>query len=212
MDLDDIAQRISVVSSDEVVQRLPKLLLDWTQDNRTALYILLALAVGFVVGRYRASRASAYQNRGEALLSHVVQTNFGFPDYHLMNHVTLQLKDGTTQVDHILVSRFGVFVIETKDYKGWIFADAKQANWTQVLFKLKFKLQNPIFQNSRTFGRYKASLTSYRPAPSSRLSFSPAKRSSRQRFLRGCFVSPGSWTTYANRLSRSCPSIECSSA
>ncbi len=119
MDLDDIAQRISVVSSDEVVQRLPKLLLDWTQDNRTALYILLALAVGFVVGRYRASRASAYQNRGEALLSHVVQTNFGFPDYHLMNHVTLQLKDGTTQVDHILVSRFGVFVIETKDYKGW---------------------------------------------------------------------------------------------
>ena len=149
VDLDDIAQRISVVSSDEVVQRLPKLLLDWTQDNRTALYILLALAVGFVVGRYRASRASAYQNRGEALLSHVVQTNFGFPDYHLMNHVTLQLKDGTTQVDHILVSRFGVFVIETKDYKGWIFADAKQANWTQVLFKLKFKLQNPIFQNSR---------------------------------------------------------------
>jgi len=119
VDLDDIAQRISVVSSDEVVQRLPKLLLDWTQDNRTALYILLALAVGFVVGRYRASRASAYQNRSEALLSHVVQTNFGFPDYHLMNHVTLQLKDGTTQVDHILVSRFGVFVIETKDYKGW---------------------------------------------------------------------------------------------
>src|SRR6266542_5098072 len=54
-----------------------------------------------------------------------------------------------TQVDHILVSRFGVFVIETKDYKGWIFADAKQANWTQVLFKLKFKLQNPIFQNFR---------------------------------------------------------------
>jgi hypothetical protein len=97
VDLDDIAQRISVVSSDEVVQRLPKLLLDWTQDNRTALYILLALAVGFVIGRYRASRASrasAYQNRGEALLSHVVQTNFGFPDYHLMNHVTLRLKDG----------------------------------------------------------------------------------------------------------------------
>ena len=51
--------------------------------------------------------------------------------------------------DHILVSRFGVFVIETKDYKGWIFANANQANWTQVLFKLKFKFQNPIFQNSR---------------------------------------------------------------
>jgi hypothetical protein len=66
-----------------------------------------------------------------------------------MNHVTLQMTDGTTQVDHILVSRFGVFVIETKDYKGWIFADPTQAKWTQVLHHLRFKFQNPIFQNIR---------------------------------------------------------------
>ncbi len=112
----------------------------------TLLYVALALAVGFVIGRYR---ASAFQNRGEALLSRVARANFGPPDYHLMNHVTLQLKDGTTQVDHILVSRFGVFVIETKDYKGWIFANPKQSTWTQVLFKRKFKFQNPIFQNIR---------------------------------------------------------------
>ncbi len=140
------------MSYDAVVQRLSELLRDWKQDDRAVLYILLALAIGFVIGRYRASRASRaseFQNLGEALLSHVARTNFGPPDYHLMNHVTLQLNDGTTQVDHILVSRFGVFVIETKHYKGWIFADAKQANWTQVLFKRKFKFQNPIFQNMR---------------------------------------------------------------
>lgn len=123
--------------------------LGWTQDNGTLLYILLALAVGFAIGRYRVSSAFAYQNRGEALLSRVVQQNFGPPDYHLMNHITLQLKDGTTQVDHILVSRFGVFVIETKDYQGWIFADARHRNWTQVLYRSKFKFQNPIFQNNR---------------------------------------------------------------
>ena len=108
--------------------------------------ILLALAVGFVLGRYRAHRA-AHQNHGEALMSRAVQTYFGPPDYHLLNHVTLQLKDGTTQIDHILVSRFGVFVIETKNYKGWIFGDARQAKWTQVLFKYKFRFQNPIVQN-----------------------------------------------------------------
>jgi len=66
-----------------------------------------------------------------------------------MNHVTLQMKDGTTQVDHILVSRFGVFVMETKDYKGWIFANAQRKSWTQVLFRVKFKFQNPIHQNKR---------------------------------------------------------------
>jgi hypothetical protein len=134
---------------DELIQRLPTLLPVWAQDNSTALYILVALVVGFVVGRYRASRASAYQYRGEALLSREVQANFGAPDYHLLNHVTLRLEDGTTQVDHILVSRFGVFVIETKDFNGWIFADPKQVKWTQVLFRLKRRFQNPIFQNSR---------------------------------------------------------------
>jgi hypothetical protein len=155
VDLDDLAQRISEVSNDETVQRLAKLFIDWAQDNSTALYILLALAIGFAIGRYRAHRsyrayrASAFQNHGEVLLSSVALTNFGPPDYHLMNHITLQLKDGTTQVDHILVSRFGVFVIETKDYKGWIFANAKQAKWTQVLFYRKFRFQNPILQNFR---------------------------------------------------------------
>jgi hypothetical protein len=136
-----------------VIQRLSQLLLDLKQEHWTVLYILLALAVGLVIGRYRAYRAYAFQNRGEELLSRVALTNFGPPDYHLMNHVTLQLKDGTTQVDHILVSRFGVFVIETKDYKGWIFGDARQAKWTQVLFKYKFRFQNPIVQN---FGHVRA--------------------------------------------------------
>ena len=73
--------------------------------------------------------------------------NFSAPDYHLMNNVTLRVEDGTTQVDHILVSKFGVFVIETKDYKGWIFANPKHTSWTQVIFRRKFKFQNPIYQN-----------------------------------------------------------------
>ena len=64
------------------------------------------------------------------------------PDYHLLNNVTLRLEDGTTQIDHILVARFGVFVIETKDYRGWIFANAQHATWTQVLFRTKFRFQN----------------------------------------------------------------------
>jgi len=149
VDLDDLAQSISALSDHAVTQRLTQLLLDLKQDDWTVLYILVALAAGFVIGRYRAYAAYAFQNRGEELLSRVALTHFCPPDYHLMNHVTLQQKDGTTQVDHILVSRFGVFVIETKDYKGWIFGDAKQPNWTQVLFKRKFRFQNPILQNFR---------------------------------------------------------------
>ena len=40
-----------------------------------------------------------------------------------------------------------MFVIETKNYKGWIFANPKNEKWTQVLFNAKFKFQNPIHQN-----------------------------------------------------------------
>jgi hypothetical protein len=49
----------------------------------------------------------------------------------------------------ILVSRFGIFVIETKDYKGWIFAGQGDRSWTQVLYRAKFRFQNPLRQNHR---------------------------------------------------------------
>jgi hypothetical protein len=116
-----------------------------------ALYILAALIVGYVLGRVRAPRSSGvstFQNRGEVMVTELLRANFGAPDYHLLNHVTLRLNDGTTQIDHILVSRFGVFVIETKDYSGWIFGDPKQPKWTQVLFWFRFRFQNPILQNN----------------------------------------------------------------
>jgi hypothetical protein len=115
----------------------------------TLFCVLIALSCGYVIGRVRRYPTSSYQNRGEALLSRAIQDNFGYPDFHLLNHVTLRLNDGTTQIDHILVSRYGVFVIETKDYTGWIFANAKQKTWTQVIYKLKLRFQNPLLQNFR---------------------------------------------------------------
>ncbi len=79
--------------------------------------------------------------------------NFKAPSYHLMNSVTLRRNDGTTQVDHILISRYGVYVIETKNYKGWIFANPRHSIWTQVFFQRKSRFQNPIHQN---FGHVRA--------------------------------------------------------
>ncbi|KAB1851160.1 NERD domain-containing protein, partial [Acinetobacter tandoii] len=53
----------------------------------------------------------------------------------------------TTQIDHILLSPFGIFVIETKNYKGWIFGNQHQKTWTQKIYKKSFKFQNPLHQN-----------------------------------------------------------------
>jgi hypothetical protein len=67
--------------------------------------------------------------------------------YHIIKNVTLPTEDGTTQIDHILVSRYGVFVIETKNMKGWIFGSSNQKQWTQKIFKYSSKFQNPMHQN-----------------------------------------------------------------
>ncbi len=67
--------------------------------------------------------------------------------YTIINNVTLPTETGTTQIDHIVVSRYGVFVIETKNMKGWIFGGEHQKDWTQQIFKRTNKFQNPLHQN-----------------------------------------------------------------
>ncbi len=67
--------------------------------------------------------------------------------YSIFHNVTLSTEDGTTQIDHIVVSRYGVFVIETKNMKGWIFGAEHQEQWTQKIFKHTTKFQNPLRQN-----------------------------------------------------------------
>lgn len=109
---------------------------------------LVSLVIGFALayGRTRTSKY-AFQHRGEAHVSRALLEKFRPPNYHLLNHVTLPTYDGTTQVDHVLISRFGVFVIETKDFSGWIFANQNDSHWTQVLHRLRFRFRNPIHQN-----------------------------------------------------------------
>lgn len=67
--------------------------------------------------------------------------------YHLIKNVTLPTDDGTTQIDHIIVSVYGVFVVETKNLKGWIFGSDNQKTWTQKIYKHTNKFQNPLHQN-----------------------------------------------------------------
>jgi hypothetical protein len=68
-------------------------------------------------------------------------------NYHLIKNVTLPTDDGTTQIDHIIVSKYGIFVVETKNMKGWIFGSANQKHWTQKIFKHTSQFQNPLHQN-----------------------------------------------------------------
>ncbi|MDY0095885.1 MAG: NERD domain-containing protein [Candidatus Vecturithrix sp.] len=66
-----------------------------------------------------------------------------------INNVTIPTSNGSTQIDHVIVSRYGIFVVETKNMDGWIFGDQKNPQWTQSIFGKKYKFQNPLHQNYR---------------------------------------------------------------
>ena len=69
--------------------------------------------------------------------------------YRRFHYVIIPSDNGTTQVDHVLVSPFGLFIVETKNLKGWIYGSESQPKWTQVVYKNKYSFQNPLKQTYR---------------------------------------------------------------
>lgn len=67
--------------------------------------------------------------------------------YKVINSIMLRAGDKTTQIDHVIVSNYGIFVIETKNYKGWITGNEFDDYWKQTIYKRKERLYNPIKQN-----------------------------------------------------------------
>ena len=112
------------------------------------IMVLVSAAVGFIAGRYLLFRKYI----GEAMLANTIAGQLSRP-HVLINNVTLKTKDGTTQIDHVLVADTGIFVMENKRYDGWIFGDPQSRQWTQTIYRKKSRFQNPIHQN---FGHVKA--------------------------------------------------------
>ena len=84
---------------------------------------------------------------GEFIVNTLARIMLNKDEYHLIKNVTLRTEDGTTQIDHVIVSRYGVFVVETKNMKGWIYGGRNQRQWTQRIYRHSNKFQNPLHQN-----------------------------------------------------------------
>jgi hypothetical protein len=86
-------------------------------------------------------------------------------EYIILNDILLPTDRGTTQIDHIVVSVFGLFVIETKNYKGWIYGGEKDDNWTHNMYGRKHSFMNPIHQNYKHMLAIKKLLKEYNDIP-----------------------------------------------
>ncbi|MCM3729799.1 NERD domain-containing protein [Neobacillus cucumis] len=69
--------------------------------------------------------------------------------YTSFHDLYIPIKNGskTSQVDHVVLSPKGLFVIETKNYKGWITGSEQSQQWNQTNYSRKDKFRNPILQN-----------------------------------------------------------------
>ncbi|MCB1740930.1 MAG: NERD domain-containing protein [Gammaproteobacteria bacterium] len=106
-----------------------------------ALIIIGCLLFWFIVTRPDKGK------RGERRVSSRLSRALDAATYRVIDDVTLPTRNGTTQIDHLVVSPHGVFVIETKNFSGWIFGREDQQRWTQVLYERKSSFFNPIRQN-----------------------------------------------------------------
>lgn len=119
-------------------------------------YILIVALLSVIFGVFKSPWFKGLA--GEMMVHLSLKIRLDKDQYHLLRDVTVVTDDGTTQIDHIVVSRYGVFVVETKNMKGWIFGGARQQTWTQTIYSYKNKFQNPLYQNYKHVETLKSAL------------------------------------------------------
>jgi hypothetical protein len=109
------------------------------------LVVIVAVAVSLARGLGKIPTLKG--KLGEWQVKSVLRRSLPPDEYTLLHNVTIPSREGTTQIDHVVVSRFGIFVIETKNLSGWIFGSDRDSHWTQTFRRSKPRFQNPLRQN-----------------------------------------------------------------
>ena len=99
--------------------------------------------------------ATARGAYGEAVVTTILN-RLPSENYTILHDVTLPYKSEnvkkkpTTQIDHVVLSEYGIFVVEVKHYSGFIHAERRKRKWTcYYTKKQKHKMQNPFQQNHK---------------------------------------------------------------
>lgn len=112
--------------------------MDWTAV--LSLFLLVAFFTLIIV--WKRSKGKRGERRVAVLLSRLPKDK-----YKIINDLLLQSGGYSTQIDHVVVSMYGIFVIETKYLHGWISGGENNEMWTQNIYGHKYSLRNPVWQN-----------------------------------------------------------------
>ena len=112
--------------------------MDWA-----GIIFLILLVLVFVLAIiWRGTKGKRGEKQMAVLLSMLPKKK-----YKVINDLLIQSGGHSTQIDHVVVSVYGVFVIETKYYQGWIYGGENSEFWTQNIYGHKYQLRNPLWQN-----------------------------------------------------------------
>ena len=106
----------------------------------------IILGLIFIIFYFYFFSASAKGRRGESKVASIL-SQLPSSEYSVINDITIQNKNGSTQIDHVIISVYGVFVIETKNYSGWIMGGERSDQWIKNMYGHKYYFYNPIKQN-----------------------------------------------------------------
>ncbi len=96
----------------------------------SALFFLILL-IGFYATYHWYYSPKMIGKRGERTVHNILEK---LPEeYTTIEDVVLKTSRGTTQIDHIVISKYGIFEIETKNYRGEIYGDDYKERWTQII-------------------------------------------------------------------------------
>lgn len=92
---------------------------------------------------------------GEKELLSLLKNTLSTDEYYIFSDIVIPDCFGaTTEIDHVVISNHGIFVIENKDFDAWIFGNPTHKKWTRTYRKgKKVSFQNPLHQN---YGHKKA--------------------------------------------------------
>jgi len=121
-------------------------------------YICIVVLVVAIISMFSAKIKGYSGERTVAILLSKLDKD----DYLVINNILLKVNGKTSQIDHVVISNYGIFVIETKNYKGWIIGSEYDDYWKQIIYKTKDKLYNPIKQNYGHIQALKVALSEYK--------------------------------------------------
>ena len=87
---------------------------------------------------------------GEYLTTRELDKVDGYGKFVINTYVPKARGTGLTEIDITFIHESGIYVLESKNYSGWIFGKEADRQWTQM-FKNRFKQKfyNPIKQNEQ---------------------------------------------------------------